>query len=200
VKFSFLNSIASDAKIGRDLLEQLMDSLETSLIVKEKAKFAKVEFLSDVPMNLRKAAIQNIHNNVANRVALFKDRDPNILSRTIPKMTPLQVKKGKTVWVRGQFASHVYILFSGRVVLINHQGTQLKEFLEGAYFGDYEIFLKIPRQLTMKAMEDSDLMMIERADFVDILQNYPDLKRDVLKTAIVREMQIKMTLAKVKST
>ena len=197
VRFDFLNSIATDSKISRELLEALVDNLEASLWAKEQAKIGQVEFLSDVPIFLRKAAIQNIHNGIANTVDLFKNRDPNILARMIPKLSPLSVKKGGTIYKKEQFASHIFILFSGRVVLLNKNGTQLKVFVEGSYFGEYEVFLQVPRKYTVVALEDSLIMRVERSDFMHLLQFYPELKKDVLITTVVRQMQLKQTLHKV---
>lgn len=190
IKFGFLSSIASNTGINSDLLEQLMDNLEIAAHAKEASTISTVDVLSDVPIGLRKAAIKNIDQGVVEQIGLFKGKDPNILAQVIPKLAPLGVKKGKNVYVRGQFSSHVYILFSGRAVLLNKKGLQIKEFVAGSYFGEIEILLKIARVHTMKTMEDSHIMMIERQDFLDLLDNYCELKMDVIKTAIIREMQI----------
>ena len=194
-----MSSIAADAKIERELLEKLMESLEENARLEEQIKISRVDFLSDIPIHLRQAAIRNVHQGVAESVLLFQNRDPSILAKMIPKMMPMRVEAGKPIYSKGQYASHVYILFSGRVALQNKVGLYLKEFVVGSYFGEYEVFSKIPRRHTLVAMEPTDLMLIEKNDFLELMNNYLDLKRDVLAVAVIREIQLKQTVKKVAS-
>lgn len=159
------------------------------------SRSVKANFLSDVPIGLRRAAIQNVHQNVADKVHLFKDRDPNILARMIPKLAPFQVKSGQSIYDLNQYASHVYVLFQGRIAMVNQGGMQIKQFLPGAYFGEVEILVQKPRKYSTRALEDSTLAMIEKDDFLEVMTNFPELRKDVIHATMIRDLQASYTAA-----
>ena len=197
MKFSFLNSIAKDAKIKRELLEQLMESLEDAVEVEKINQINKADFLSDVPANLRFRVTENIYDGVANKVLIFKDRDPDLVSNMIPKMTPMKVKKDEYVYKKGQFSSAIYLLFNGRVVEMDND-INFREYSVGAYFGEVEIFKNVPRRYNVKTLEDSQLMVIERNDLLNTLKFYPELRIDMISCAIIKDIKTKQTLHKIK--
>ena len=170
-----------------------MDSIESSIILKEISRSVKANFLSDVPIGLRRAAIQNVHQNVANKVFLFKDRDPSILARMIPKLAPFQVKRGQIIYDLKEYASHVYVLFQGRISMVTPAGMQIKQFIDGAYFGETEVLLQKPRRYATIALEDSTLAMIEKDDFEEVMKNFPELKKDVVRASMIRDLQMTHT-------
>jgi CRP-like cAMP-binding protein len=197
VKFSFLNSIAKDAKIKRELLEQLMESLEDAVEIEKINRINKADFLSDVPANLRFKVTENIYDGVANKVLIFKDRDPDLVSNMIPKMTPMKIKKNEYVYKQGQFSSAIYLLFNGRVVEMDND-INFREYSVGSYFGEVEIFKNAPRKHNVKTLEDCQLMAIDRNDLLDTLKFYPELKIDLITIAIIKDMKTKQTLNKIK--
>lgn len=170
-----------------------MDSIETSMILKEETKAAKADFLSDVPIRLRGMAIQNVYNNITNKVYLFKNRDPIILAKTIPEMEPFRAKRSELIYSINEFSSHIYIIYQGRIALMNSKRTPLKEYTEGSYFGETEVLLSCPRKFTAFALEETNLAKIEKSAFMNLLALFPDLKKDVISTAITREIQLQQT-------
>lgn len=174
-----------------------MESLEDAVEVEIKNKISKANFLSDVPSQLRFKVIQNIYEGVANKVLIFKDRDPDLVSNMIPLMSPMKVKQNDFVYKKGQFSSHIYLLFKGRMVEVNQASYNFREYSIGSYFGEVDIFKNIPRTYSVKAIEDSELMLIERSDFMNILDFYPELKIDLITCALLKDIQTKYTLNKV---
>ena len=173
-----------------------MESLE-DVEVEKINKINKADFLSDVPANLRFRVTENIYDGVANKVLIFKDRDPDLVSNMIPKMTPMKVKKNEYVYKKGQFSSAIYLLFNGRVVEMDND-INFREYSVGAYFGEVEIFKNVPRRYNMKTLEDCQLMVIDRNDLLNILKFYPELRIDLISCAIIKDMKTKQTLHKIK--
>ena len=173
-----------------------MESLEDAVEIEKINKINKADFLSDVPANLRFKVTESIYDGVANKVLIFKDRDPDLVSNLIPKMTPMKVKKSEYLYKKGQFSSAIYLLFSGRVVEMDN-GINFREYSVGSYFGEIEIFKNSPRKYSMKILEDCQLMVIERSDLLNTLKFYPELKIDMISCAIIKEMKTAQTLHKV---
>lgn len=173
-----------------------MESLEDAVEVEKINKINKADFLSDVPANLRFKVTENIYDGVANKVLIFKDRDPDLVSNLIPKMTPMKIKKNEFVYKKGQFPTSIFLLFSGRVVEMDN-GINFREYSVGSYFGETEILKNCPRKYSVKTLEDCQLMAIERNDLLNTAKYYPELKIDLLSCAIVKEIKTMQTLRKV---
>ena len=173
-----------------------MESLEDAVEVEKINKINKADFLSDVPANLRFKVTENIYDGVANKVLIFKDRDPDLVSNLIPKMTPMKIKKNEFVYKKGQFPTSIFLLFSGRVVEMDN-GINFREYSVGSYFGETEILKNCPRKFSIKTLEDCQLMAIERNDLLNTAKYYPELKIDLISCAIVKEIKTMQTLRKV---
>lgn len=116
----------------------------------------------------------------------------------IPKLTPLRVKKGEYVYKKGQHAHKVYILFKGRVHFMSGSNCIFRQFIEGSYFGEIEIFKNIPRQFAVKAAEECELMELSRDNFALILKDFPELEIDILRIALERDIRFKKARRKIR--
>ena len=197
-KFSFLHNYANEEGITRILLEQLMDSQEEAAELSAVQEGTDVLFLNDVPMELRYQFAESIYNGMAHNVFLFNNRDKNLIADVIPKLTPQRVKKGEYVYKKGQHAHKVYILFKGRVHFMSGSNCIFRQFIEGSYFGEIEIFKNIPRQFAVKAAEDCELMELSRDNFAQILKDFPELEIDILRIALERDIRFKKARRKIR--
>ena len=72
-----------------------------------------------------------------------------------------------------------------------------REYTIGSCFGQIELLLNLPRLYSVKALEDSHLMLIERADVTSAIKVFPELKIDLLISGLIKLMRTKQTLHKV---
>ena len=177
-------------------MEQLIESLEDANEAAQLNKISRADFLSDVPTYLRYKVTENIFNGVATKVLIFENRDPDFVSHMVPKMVSLKVKRNEYVYKKGQFSSAIYLLFSGRVGEMDDQ-VCIREYAMGSCFGQIEILLNLPRLSSIKATEDTHLMLIERSDINNAMKVFPELKIDLSISAIIKLMRTKQTLHKV---
>jgi signal-transduction protein with cAMP-binding, CBS, and nucleotidyltransferase domain len=175
-----------------------MDSLEEAAEISSIQEGTDVLFLNDVPMELRYQFAESIYNGMAHNVFLFNNRDKNLIADVIPKLTPLRVKKGEYVYKKGQHAHKVYILFKGRVHFMSGSNCIFRQFIEGSYFGEIEIFKNIPRQFAVKAAEECELMELSRDNFALILKDFPELEIDILRIALERDIRFKKARRKIR--
>ena len=196
LKLSFLNSIGKAAGIKGELLEQLIDSLEVAHEASKIDSASSAEFLNDVPIHLRVKLTENIYSGVANKIHFLKNAGPELISYLIPKLVSLKVKKNEYVYKKGQFSSALYLLFSGRVGEVDRD-VCFREYGPASYFGEVEILSNVPRKFAARALEDTHLLLLTRADLEHSLQVFSDFKIQLLTSSIIKEMRTKHTLEKV---
>ncbi|MEW5799077.1 MAG: cyclic nucleotide-binding domain-containing protein [Bacteroidota bacterium] len=88
-------------------------------------------------------------------------------------------KKGDTITEQGELTFDWYVLISGRVGVFRGD-MKLNEFSErGMIFGELSGILARPRTATMKALEDSEVMVVE-SSIDEVIRNHPDIANKIL--------------------
>ena len=83
----------------------------------------------------------------------------------------------------------MFFLVEGGVGMIDTRGYLYKTFNDGTYFGHAEILERTTRSSTAKVQENNtSLYTIKRKDFLDLIELYPDVKADMLHSAIKRKV------------
>ncbi len=88
-------------------------------------------------------------------------------------------KKGDIITEQGDLTFDWYVLISGRVGVFRGD-MKLNEFSErGMIFGELSGILARPRTATMKALEDSEVMVVENS-IDEVIRNHPDIANKIL--------------------
>lgn len=89
------------------------------------------------------------------------------------------VKKKEPIYLPGDLSRQVYLLKSGRVKIsrITEDGREVTLALlrPGEIFGELEVLEETPRDTMAEALDDVELCIIQREDFLKILRAKPDL-------------------------
>lgn len=90
----------------------------------------------------------------------------------------LSVKTGTIIFREKDPADVMYVIISGRVSISKQVMEGIDKTLsvleEGEYFGEMSLLLKANRSATVTAMEDTELVKLERDGFKQILRDFPD--------------------------
>ncbi len=88
-------------------------------------------------------------------------------------------KKDDIITKEGELAFDWYVLVSGRVGVFKGE-LQMNEFSErGVIFGELSGLLARPRTATMRALEDSEVMVVE-SSIDEVIRNHPDIANKIL--------------------
>lgn len=88
-------------------------------------------------------------------------------------------KKDEIITKEGDLAFDWYVLVSGRVGVFKGE-LQMNEFSErGVIFGELSGLLARPRTATMRALEDSEVMVVE-SSIDEVIRNHPDIANKIL--------------------
>lgn len=134
------------------------------------------ELLRVVGARLRKKRLEkNAMEDRMNGLSDFMHNAKKVLGRDLieKKYTKKKIRKKDVIFMEGDSSSHLYFLFSGKVKTYrtNEEG---KEYItgiheEGDFFGYFALTDDSSRRETAKAIEDAEVALLSRQDFLQLL-------------------------------
>lgn len=118
-------------------------------------------------------------------VPIFSDLEADRLNQISQLGTRKFYKKDSTVLHENETGSALFVIISGRVK-ISRQSDDGKEVIltilnESDFFGEMAILDGMSRSATVTAIEESELFLIQRADFLNLLQEHPEISVALLQ-------------------
>jgi CRP/FNR family cyclic AMP-dependent transcriptional regulator len=115
------------------------------------------------------------------------------LKRLARSLYPRQFQTGEAILKEGEDAAGFYIVSSGRVEVVKDMGgpkeTVLATLGPGDFFGETALLDGYPRSASIRALEDSQCLVMTRWDFLAELKSSPDMAAQVLRTLAGRLRQ-----------
>lgn len=85
----------------------------------------------------------------------------------------------------GTIGDALYFIISGTVAVYNRDGKKICHLEDGSYFGEVALVMEKEKRLaTVIAMETCEVYVLKRRDFLNIINQYPNLIRILQKLAI----------------
>ncbi len=118
-------------------------------------------------------------SNLLKKTMLFaplKDEDLETIGNITTSKVPIVFHAGTVIFKEGQDDKMLYIIHSGKIRIISNIGGSkipICDLGEGAFFGEMALLEKAPRSATAIAIEDSELFLISRSNFLRFLQTDP---------------------------
>lgn len=115
----------------------------------------------------------------------FSGLDDRIVERLIPHALTRKVKKGTLLFRKGDVGTNLYAVCAG-AVRVSSPSDQGKDavfnlIVPGEIFGEIAFLDGGPRTADAVIIESGELMVIERRDFLPLLQDYPELALRLLE-------------------
>jgi len=95
--------------------------------------------------------------------------------------------------------SPVYLILEGRVNCIVPRNVCLKTFIQGSYFGDYEVFNESRRLFSVRAETFTRLAVIEADLLHNLLKSQPQVKHTLLVQSLRRYLSYKHSMHHIKN-
>jgi CRP/FNR family transcriptional regulator len=120
------------------------------------------------------------HEDALAAVPLFSQLSRKDLSRLGRAVVERKYKKGETIVKEGEQAVAFFMITKGRVSVSrggksSKNGQALAEFGSGQVFGEMALLDGMPRDATVKAMDDTECLVLSRWDFVAELRTNPHI-------------------------
>ena len=124
------------------------------------------------------------HLELLTEVPLFKLLDENERADLARVLDLRSVTAGETIFNMGEPGDSMYIVLSGRVELLVKDTTGAKIVLAvcnvNEVFGELSLFDGGARTASAIALDDGDLLVLDRADLINFLRSHPDAALDFL--------------------
>jgi small-conductance mechanosensitive channel/CRP-like cAMP-binding protein len=110
---------------------------------------------------------------------LFAELPPTDLDCLLNHSRPVLFTAGEAIVREGASGRSLYLVISGRVEVEKEvrpgQSIHVAELGPGEVFGEMTLFQGMPRSATVRALEDSRLLRVDRAGVRELLERDPDL-------------------------
>lgn len=119
------------------------------------------------------------HEEALASVELFSRLSRKDLSRLGKAVVERKYKRGETIVKEGEQAVAFFVVTKGRVEVLSgvnsKKQTKLNEIGAGQCFGEMALLDGMPRVATVKALEDTECLVLSRWDFVAEMRTNPDI-------------------------
>ena len=115
--------------------------------------------------------------NLLKKTLLFaplKDEEVEAAAGITTSKKPIVFLTGTVIFKEGEDDQMLYIVCKGRIRIISQIGEYkipICDLGEGTFFGEMALLEKAPRSATAIAVEDSELLLISRANFFRFLES-----------------------------
>jgi CRP/FNR family transcriptional regulator, cyclic AMP receptor protein len=120
----------------------------------------------------------------------FRELDQRIVESLVPHALTRKVKRGTLLFRKGDQGTNLYAVCAGavRVSAPSDQGKDavFNLIVPGEIFGEIAFLDGGPRTADAVMIEPGELMVIERRDFLPLLQRYPELAQRLLEILCAR--------------
>jgi CRP-like cAMP-binding protein len=115
---------------------------------------------------------------------IFAPLGPAQLEHLAAHLVPVQVHAGDAIIRQGDPGHHFFIVVHGRVG-VEVDGRAVREEGPGESFGEIALLRSVPRTATVRAVEDAELVSLERRAFLEAITGQP--ASEAAAEAVVRE-------------
>lgn len=123
-------------------------------------------------------------------IPLFKHLKDAQLKEIASRCKTARYRKGDVVFYKTDLSTDLYIVNSGRLkaVLIDEEGDEivLAHFEKGSFFGELNLLDEKGRSATIVSEADSELSVLKKDTFLDLLQKDPRIAVELMTTIIDR--------------
>ncbi|EAS03486.2 cation channel family protein (macronuclear) [Tetrahymena thermophila SB210] len=182
-----INSYMTNKTISKDLQYQVREYLEYYW-KQEKASNSEQEnkILEQLSHKLKETLLME-----ANKVALRESpifsttfSEP-VLQKILPLIKEIRCTPEEIIYLKGeQDDLSIYFIEKGQVEAFTFQKVPFNKKIKtvnslytlsnGKFFGEYSFFTGEPRDINFRSLEFTTLLVIKRADFINLLKDYPD--------------------------
>jgi MFS family permease len=96
---------------------------------------------------------------------LFHPLPPTTAEQLAASLVPVRVPAGEDVFRQGDSGDRFYVVENGEVV-VSVDGQPVNRLGRGGYFGEIALLRDVPRTATVTAETDTDLLALERDEFI----------------------------------
>lgn len=114
-------------------------------------------------------------------------------------MNVRKIKAGEIVIRDGEPGGEMFVVRSGKVRVyktVNMEKIELAVFEKGSFFGEMSILLSETRHATVEALEDGELLVLDKAGLISNMQSDPSFGFVMMKNLALRLTEAHKVISK----
>ncbi len=139
------------------------------------------------------------HHYCAAGVAIFSSLTAQQLQQVVALVTRRQFEKGETIVGEGDRMDSLLILNRGRAKAFRNSPDGREQILyifsSGDFFGERNLFQQRESAYSVEALEETGVCAISRAEFEQLLLNYPDIGLKIVQELSQRLERLEQAVA-----
>lgn len=152
-------------------------------IWKKRLGFDETTFLSGLPRGLASEVSLHLKREILEKIPLFKNVDSRFVEEVALNLKPDVYTPGEFIFKEGRPARRMYLIVKGRVEVLRKGGTVVNTLGDGDFFGEIALFSDQTRTAGVRAVTYCDLYILEKEVFQYLLEQFPDIGRQLQETA-----------------
>jgi len=133
----------------------------------------ELDLLEELSPALRHECMHHIYAKILLKVPFLQDSPQIVQSAVIACVKPVLCCEKDYLVIEGQVLNHIFLVASGAVEVINNKGLVSRTYGVGSFFGEKCAFHShYLSTVSYRAKVDSEVLTIERNEFVDLLNTY----------------------------
>lgn len=120
------------------------------------------------------------HEQFLARVPIFGNCTADEVSAITAVAQESFFQPGQIIVTQGTPGQAFYLILAGRVEILR-DGTSLGAFGPGDFFGEMSLLDQAPRSATIRAIEQTQCLMLSSWDFKALLEKYPSIAVKLLE-------------------
>lgn len=134
------------------------------------------------------------HGFCISQVALFSSLTDDEMALIASEAVTYHFKRGDTIFAQGDKANHLYIVCSGKMKIKKYTVDGKEQILyilsDGDFIGAFNLLKADRFDFTAEALEDTDISMVSKQAFNDVLIKSPEITIKVLEKAYERIIKV----------
>lgn len=168
-----------------------------SYLWESRRGYEEKHVINDLPHSLKSAVSIQINKEMIEKVPIFKGASNSMLEEIILNLEPAIYTPQDFIVKAGDIGYDMFFIKKGSVDVTSTDGSiKYATLLEGQFFGEIALLLRLPRTANIIANEYCDLYKLNKEIFDSILNRYPKFKGLIAAMAEKRRQEIVKSNAK----
>ncbi|CAH1174179.1 unnamed protein product [Phaedon cochleariae] len=132
---------------------------------------------------LRQEILVYVTKNHVQRVEFFQNLPDVVLSKIVSRLKSEIYLANDVIIKAGLAGTCMFFIYFGTVAIYTPSGREICHLEDGAHFGEIALIFNEPRVATVVAVTPCELFVLNRFDFLQVLEPFPEQKAKITKLA-----------------
>ena len=159
--------------------------------------FDQHNLLKELPSALKNEVLNCTHKKILESFMFFKNKPISFVMNLLPKFTRITLSANDVLYRKTDLVEEsnkililytiVYFVLSGRIGLTTPEGFIFRNYVNGSYFGEIELFQDTNfREHTALAMEETQILVLKKHDLENAIYPFPEAAQEMAIVAYQR--------------